>query len=70
MTQPWEDHALAVGAFTCSAAFRISSDFHEDLQAECERCRMGSGSCLAEIVLEVVEDEEPELAWLLRRRLC
>lgn len=35
----------------CAFLRHISSDFHEDVREHCERCELGSGPCLAELVL-------------------
>lgn len=34
----------------------ISSDFHDDVREHCERCELGFGPCLAELVLSAEKE--------------
>lgn len=45
----------------CPLAGRISSDFHELIKGNCERCRESRGQCLIELILTVRGDVEEEL---------
>lgn len=35
----------------CSLQETISTDFHEEIKAHCERCETGTGDCLADLML-------------------
>lgn len=40
----------------CPFLGHISCDFHEDVREHCERCELGSGPCLAELVLSAEKE--------------